>query len=224
MNDGPPRTEAELLARAGAWAGLPIGALADALGARPPRDLTRDKGWVGQLLESALGATASNRAEPDFTELGVEMKTVPVDARGRPRESTFVTTAAYADLLGTAWEASPVCHKTRRILWVPVESDEHVPIPARRLGQATLWSPSAADDEAFAGDWAAFRAAARTAVDALDGRIGRVLQLRPKGRDGRARTEAHLEDGRRVWAKPLGFYLRRTLTASIFEHTYIVDG
>lgn len=224
MTIGPPRTEAELLARVRELAQWDLGEVADRLGVRPPRDLDRDKGWVGQLLESALGASAANRAEPDFVDLGVEMKTVPVDDRGRPRESTFVTAAAYRELLGADWTSSSVFHKTRRILWVPVESDASIPLTTRRIGQAILWSPSEADDAAFASDWSAFRAAARSGLDALSGHLGVVLQLRPKARDGRARTEATLDDGTSVTARPLGVYLRRSFTADLFSNAYFVDG
>lgn len=224
MTFGPPRTEAELLARARELARGDLGELADRLGVRPPRDLNRDKGWVGQLLETALGASASNRAEPDFTQLGVEMKTVPVDGLGRPRESTFVTAAPYRELLGAGWAESSVYHKTRRILWVPVESDASIPLTTRRIGQAILWSPGAAVDAAFADDWSTFRAAAASGLEALNGHLGVVLQLRPKAKDGRARTEAQLEDGTSVAARPLGFYLRRSFTADLFSSAYFVDG
>lgn len=221
---GPPRSEAELVERARTLARFDLGELADELGIRPPRDLTRDKGWVGQLLESALGASASNRAEPDFVDLGVEMKTVPVDREGRPRESTFVTAAPYRELLGAAWADSSVHHKTRKILWVPVESDPSIPLTTRRIGQALLWRPSPADDAGFAEDWSTFGRAASGGVEQLDARLGQRLQLRPKARDGRARTAATLADGSSVSARPLGFYFRRAFTEALFSKAYTVNG
>jgi DNA mismatch repair protein MutH len=221
---GPPRSERELLERARALAHDDLGGLADRVGRRPPPDLTRDKGWVGQLIEDALGATAANRAEPDFVALGVELKTVPVDASGRPREATFVTAAPPDALLRGDWATSAVRHKTRRILWIPVESDEAVPVAARRIGQALLWSPSATDDAAFAADWDTFCSTARAGLDRLHGRLGRVLQLRPKARDARARTTATDPEGRTVSAKPLGFYLRRSFTSAVFARAYIQGG
>lgn len=224
MIGGPPRSEAELLARARALAAADLGDLADRLGLMPPRDLTRDKGWVGLLLERALSATASNRAEPDFTTLGVEMKTVPVDPRGQPRETTFVSAAPPRDLRDRPWTESPVYHKTRRILWVPVESDVSIPLTARRIGQAILWSPTREDDEAFAEDWSSFQRAARADFDRLDARLGRVLQLRPKARDSRTRTGATADDGSIVSVKPLGVYFRRSFTAALFARAYTVDG
>ena len=81
----PPKSEAELYERADALAGRTLGWLADQHEWHVPRDLSRNKGWVGQLLESVLGATASSRPVPDFHELGVELKSLPCDLTGVPR-------------------------------------------------------------------------------------------------------------------------------------------
>lgn len=217
--EGPPRSEAELLARARELARYDLGRVADAVGMRPPPDLGQDKGWVGQVLEVALGATASNRAEPDFTQLGVELKSVPVDAHGKPRGSTFITSAPYAELEDAPWTASSVCHKTRRILWIPVEADDAVPLTARRIGQGVLWSPAAEHDARFLRDWGTFREAVRADPASIDARLGDALQLRPKARDGRARTQ--IERAGRTWSlRPLGVYFRRTFVAEVFEKEY----
>ena len=88
----PLRSESELVERASAIAGTTLGELAGRFGLVAPPDLRRAKGFVGQLIERALGAARSSRPGPDFDELGVELKTLPVDARGRPVESTFVCT------------------------------------------------------------------------------------------------------------------------------------
>ena len=53
-----PQTLEQLLSQAQSIAGLTFGELADELHILVPPDLKRDKGWVGMLLEHALGATA----------------------------------------------------------------------------------------------------------------------------------------------------------------------
>ena len=45
------------------------------------------------LLETALGATAGSKAEQDFSHLGIELKTLPINAEGFPLETTFVSLA-----------------------------------------------------------------------------------------------------------------------------------
>lgn len=89
----PPDSEAQLLTQARQLAGYSLGELATMAGLVTPRDLKRDKGWIGVLLEIWLGASAGSKPEQDFAALGVELKTIPVDSLGRPLETTFVCVA-----------------------------------------------------------------------------------------------------------------------------------
>ena len=78
------RTLSEVVAERGeAWTSAP--------------SLVHRKGKLGQLVERVLGASAGSRQVPDFPELGVELKTIPIDAEGRPRESTFIASFSLAD-------------------------------------------------------------------------------------------------------------------------------
>lgn len=61
-----PQTEQALLERAQQIAGLTLGELAAELHHPVPPNLKRDKGWVGTLIEIALGANAGSKAEQDF--------------------------------------------------------------------------------------------------------------------------------------------------------------
>ena len=148
-----PGSESELLERARHLSGRTLGAIAAELGSRAPLDLLRAKGWAGQLLERALGASASSRAEPDFEQLGIELKSLPVDRRGRPRESTFVCTIALSEIGDVEWERSRVRRKLRRVLWLPIEADPELMPGARRVGEPLLWSPSAEEERALRFDW-----------------------------------------------------------------------
>src|SRR5690606_39947645 len=85
--------------------------VATVLGMAVPENLRRNKGWVGQLLEAALGASAGSQALQDFPELGVELKTIPLDANGKPLETTFVCTTPLLDVHQLTWETSTVRNK-----------------------------------------------------------------------------------------------------------------
>lgn len=212
----PPRSEEELYARAEALAGRTLPEIAHELHVGVPTDPRRSKGWAGRLLEIALGATASSRAEPDFPHLGVEMKSVPVDARGRPVESTYVCTAPLdPGALGT-WETSWVKHKLARVLWVPL-----APAGEQRVvGSPVLWSPAAEDDARLRADWEEI--AAKIALGelwALDGRVGEVLQVRPKAADASELAWAMDDDGDWVRDTPRGFYLRPAFTGAILARS-----
>src|SRR5450432_4909207 len=84
------RTLEALLAHARALVGVELGELADGLGLPVPAGLVRTKGWSGQIIEHELGVAPGGTRGPDFAALGVELKTVPVDASGLPLESTAV--------------------------------------------------------------------------------------------------------------------------------------
>ena len=187
MTIAPPESQAVLLARAEALAGRDLAWLAGELGVAVPDDLRRDKGWIGNLLELALGATAGSRAEPDFPHLGVEMKTLPVDARGRPRESTYVCTAPLDGSIARSWEDAWVRHKLARVLWIPILGDGH---PGERIiGAPLLWSPSAEEEAVLKADWTALTEAIGLGETwQLEARKGKALQLRPKAAHAREMT------------------------------------
>ena len=88
---------AALLARARALVGQRVGDVATSLGVSSAGEAVRTKGTPGAILELALGATGGSTKVHDFPELGVELKTIPVDRRGVPVESTYVCTLSLAD-------------------------------------------------------------------------------------------------------------------------------
>ncbi len=205
----PPATREELFARAAALSGASIADLATRLGLDVGGRGAHAKGKIGELLERALGATATSRAEPDFPNLGVELKTLPVDASGRVRESTFVSSfdVRVADTL--EWETSSVRAKLGCVLWVPV-------IERSRIGRAFAWLPTAEELAALQADF-----------DEIIGRLGRGeevsaragvhLQVRPKAADGTPTELLIDDDGTRRLTVRKGFYLRPSFTTALLR-------
>ena len=202
--------------RARALAGRTVGELGQEFGREVPPTAHRAKGLVGQLAEDALGATAGSKDVPDFEAIGVELKTIPLNAEGKPRESTFVCTIPLLKMAETEWEQSVVWRKLRRVLWIPVEADPALPLPERRLGMPILWSPSEPEVRALRGDWERLAdLIGRGEIDRITAHLGDVLQVRPKAANSRVRRRAPEEDGAYVWANPKGFYLRTRFTGAI---------
>lgn len=221
----PPGSEAQLISRAEALAGLPLSQVAAAAGIPVPQDLSRAKGWVGQLIERTLGATARSRAAPDFEALGIELKTLPVAKDGRPCESTFVCTIDLVRIGEVDWEQSLVRRKLARVLWVPVEGAREIPVGSRRIGAPLLWSPSPEQERALRFDWEELAGLiGRGGVEAVSGHLGRYLQVRPKARDSRARRRGVDADGATFGALPRGFYLRTVFTGGIVREHYVLEG
>jgi DNA mismatch repair protein MutH len=211
-----PRSEAELLERARALAGYTLAELGERVGIHVPIEAVRGKGVAGVIVERALGATAASRAEPDFVALGIELKTIPLGADGRPSESTFVATITLSAMADTDWEDSVVLKKLSKVLFVPVEAASATPLPNRRIGVPCLWRPTEEELRMLCADWE--RLAEMIAVgdvERITGHLGDVLQVRPKAANARARRRAPDEEGAVQWTLPRGFYLRPAFTGRV---------
>ncbi|WP_105888593.1 DNA mismatch repair endonuclease MutH [Haemophilus influenzae] len=213
-----PQTLEQLLSQAQSIAGLTFGELADELHIPVPPDLKCDKGWVGMLLECALGATAGSKAEQDFSHLGVELKTLPINAEGYPLETTFVSLAPLVQNSGVKWENSHVRHKLSCVLWMPIEGSRHIPLRERHIGAPILWKPTAEQERQLKQDWEELMdLIVLGKLDQITARIGEVMQLRPKGANSRAVTKGIGKNGEIIDTLPLGFYLRKEFTAQILN-------
>lgn len=213
----PPNSEAELMHRAAGLRGRTLADIARELHFEVPPDLRSHKGWVGHLIERALGTSAGSRGEPDFPHLGIELKTMPVDANGVPIESTWVTLCPLDGSMARRWEQSRVKAKLSCVLWVPIDGQRKIP-PARRVvREPVLWRPSAEQEELIRDDWE-FHAEAIGLGELwqLDASKGEVLQVRPKAANSRERVWTYDDDGEQVSENPRGFYLRRSFTRTLF--------
>ena len=213
-----PQTLEQLLSQAQSIAGLTFGELAAELHIPVPIDLKRDKGWVGMLLETALGATAGSKAEQDFSHLGVELKTLPINAEGYPLETTFVSLAPLVQNSGVKWENSHVRHKLSCVLWMPIEGSRHIPLRERHIGAPIFWKPTAEQERQLKQDWEELMdLIVLGKLEQITARIGEVMQLRPKGANSRAVTKGIGKNGEIIDTLPLGFYLRKEFTAQILK-------
>ncbi|MGY3857619.1 MULTISPECIES: DNA mismatch repair endonuclease MutH [Aeromonas] len=216
-----PQSEQELLTRAYAMAGLPLAQLAASAGIPVPRDLRRDKGWVGQLIEWQLGASAGSKPEQDFPDLGIELKTIPVDPAGKPLETTFVCVAPLIGVSGQRWEESNVRNKLSRVLWIPVEGSREIPIGERRIGMPLLWSPSVEEDDLLRQDWEELMdMIVLGEVEQISARHGQVMQLRPKAANNKALTRAIGRNGQPIQTLPRGFYLKIAFTHGLLQRHF----
>jgi DNA mismatch repair protein MutH len=221
MHANPPVDIAQLINSAHALAGFTLGEIAAQLQIKLPADLTRDKGTVGQLLELALGASSGSKAEPDFPHLGIELKTLPIDANGKPLESTYVCVAPLTDVSGQQWETSWVCRKLQHVLWVPIWAERRLALADRVIGQAFLWQPDAEQQQLLQQDWEELmELIVLGGIDQIRGAHGKALQLRPKAANSKALTSAVGSQGQPIQTLPRGFYLKTSFTHSILQRQF----
>lgn len=211
----PPLSEKILLESASEIAGKTLQQIAKQQGLATPDDQLHNKGWVGQLIELSLGASAGSRPEPDFQHIGVELKTLPLNRSGSPKESTFVC-AINLSKIESHWEESLVKHKLSRVLWIPIEADPEIPLAARRIGSAILWSPDKKQETALKRDWQELMdIIAIGELEQITAHQGKYLQVRPKAANTRALTKGTDSEGEEILTLPRGFYLRTSLTRQI---------
>ena len=207
--------------RARSLAGLRLAHLASSVGCEAPENLRRHKGWVGRLLEATLGADATNASAADFTELGIELKTIPVDRQGRPRETTFVCSVPLAHPDETTWQTSSTKKKLSQVLWIPILCDDELDVAGRMVGSPLLWSPTPHQEHLLVTDWRDHLDVIRRGyVDSITARDGQVLQIRPKGASADSRTWSVGPDGQSILTNPRAFYLRATFTGAILKRHF----
>ncbi len=216
-----PASIDDLMNRASAIAGLTLGDLAKLNHLSVPEDLKRDKGWIGQLIEIELGATAGSKAEQDFQNIGVELKTIPINSSGKPVETTFVTFCPLMPPFAAGFEESVVFNKIKRVLWVPVEGERQIPVAQRRIGTPFLWQPDHQEFHKLRQDWEEIMEFITLGkVEQVTARHGEVIQLRPKAANSKALTEAIDESGCIKQVNPRGFYLKTSFTAQILAKAF----
>ncbi len=220
----PPQSEQELLDYSRSIAGKTLAELATLAGSKAPQNLLHAKGWTGQLIEYFLGTTAGTKSVPDFKHLNIELKTIPIDAAGKPKETTYVCIAPLINQLQLQWQDSIVYHKLKKVLWVPVQADPTIPVPKRRIGTAVLWSPSVAQEHILRRDWEEhMEKISFGLVETITAHQGIYLQIRPKAANSKALTTAIGSNGTIIQTLPRGFYLRTQFTEQVLEQSYLVS-
>lgn len=210
-----PSCLSELILRFNALAGKKISDLASEHNITIPKSLHHTKGWVGQLIELALGANAGNKSIPDFPALGIELKTIPLTKDLQPSESTYVCTAPKNSNI-TKWEKSSVYKKLHHVLWVPVEGTSDKPLNERRIGTPFLWHPNTTQMAILKQDWEELMEILQLGgIENLSAKHGTYLQLRPKAANSSVLVESLNDEGFVVKTVPKGFYLRTIFTKLI---------
>ena len=160
-----------------------------------------------------LGATSGSLAQPDFPEIGVELKTLPIDELGRPLESTYVSVLPLTNIQGLRWENSVVRHKLMHVLWIPIVASRDIAIENRQIAMPFLWQPTREEESVLKKDFEdVLDQVSMGRIEQVDARLGDILQVRPKAANSKALTDAIGPDGSTIKTLPRGFYLRPQFT------------
>lgn len=216
MKNLAPVNTQELMNRANRLAGMTIHQLANEMQVDVPESLVHAKGWFGNLLEQYLGAEAASAPKPDFVKLGIELKTIPIDENGNPKESTYICVVQLDPKALSTWEGSLVQHKLAQVLWIPFEANKATPITLRRIGTPILWQPDKQQIAQLKKDWQELcDMIALGDIDKISSSMGTCLQIRPKAAKASSLTVDKNQAVPNSLTLPRGFYLRPSFTRDI---------
>ena len=213
-----PQSLDELKARLESLTGKTLLELADKALVPLPRNTTSGKGFTGELLEILLGASAGNLPVPDFPQLKLELKTLPVDENLKPLESTFICHAPLINKRGQRFEDSTLFCKISSILFVFVLAPRDLPFAERKIMGFHFFKPSSEELALIKEDWEELMEMVSLGqVQQITARYGTVIQMRPKAADGSQLTDCIGPDGTMIKTRPRGFYMRRAFTQKLID-------
>lgn len=214
----PPDTVTILQSRAKQIAQRSIGELANKFSIQLPKNMSSSKGLVGQIIEIVLGADANNKPIPDFTKLGIELKTIPLDSSKKVIETTYVCTAPIPPK-DKIFEESVVFKKLSHVLWVPYMTDKQSELKDYRILNPVLWHPSCDEIDNLKQDWEELSEMLSLGLfGQISSHFGKALQLRPKAANSKQLINVLDEFDNIVKIVPKGFYLRKKFTQNLLEN------
>lgn len=197
--------------------GIPFRELAETLGYDISKDPTSMKSAAGDIAELVAGKKPDSLPQADLSEFDIEVKTVPLDLTGHPRENTKITALNYTNLLREKWETSHVYEKVRVVLFVPIVKEDTKRPEAWYVRSPFIWMPSRDQFDVLRKDWETIRRMVRVG-EQLTAKVGDYLIANTSGQGkGRDVRSYELTDGRRIEVKTRAFFLRKTFVAEILK-------
>jgi DNA mismatch repair protein MutH len=197
--------------------GIPFRELAETLGYDIAKDPTSMKSAAGDIAELVAGKKPDALPQADLSEFDIEVKTVPLDLTGKPRENTKITALNYTKLLKEKWETSHVYEKVRVVLFVPIVKEDTKRPEAWYVRSPFIWMPSRDQLAVIRKDWEKIKKMVRSG-DQLTATVGEYLIANTSGQGkGKDNRTYELPDGRTIDVKTRAFFLRKTFVAEILE-------
>lgn len=214
----PPKSVAELCARLDNLLGRSVAELSSLAGINTPYNNTSGKGFTGLLLEIFLGANARSLPEPDFIDLGIELKSLPVGFNLSPNEDTYLSMADINPERHIPFEHSSLYSKVRDILFVVVLAPRGLKISERRIMGYFFFRPNDEQMKVFKQDYDEFNELILSSrAREITGSLGNYIHMRPKGRKNDATVAIRDENGELTYTYSRGYYLRKSFTKELLN-------
>lgn len=186
-------------------------------------NLKKDKGWIGKFLEKFLGSTSNNKREKDFPTIGIELKTVPINRQGKTLQDSFICMVHPIKGNNVTWEKSYIKYKLQKILWIPVQSDNNIPIMKRKICCPFLWSPNILENKILKNDWEEIMEKIFLGkIKNITLQKTMILKILSKGVNKISKTCAINEYGKKIKITPLAFYFKKKFTTELIYKNYFI--
>jgi DNA mismatch repair protein MutH len=123
---------------------MPFHQVAKLYGVKWEGDPAHNKGHAGRLVHLLTGDDSKNAPAADLSNLGIEVKSIPVDSRDRVLEPTKVGSIDFERLWRESWWESEAFQKLRAVLFVPVVKSDQSRPDLWYIRRPFLWLPSEA--------------------------------------------------------------------------------
>jgi DNA mismatch repair protein MutH len=197
--------------------GIPFRELAETLGYDITKDPKSMKSAAGDIAEMVAGKKPDSLPQADLTQFDIEVKTVPLDLLGYPRENTKITAVNYSSLLTEEWAMSHVYEKVRVVLFVPIVKEDTRRPDSWYVRSPFIWMPSHDQLAVIREDWETIQGMVQSGGQ-LTAKVGQYLIANTSGQGkGRDDRTYQLADGRTIPVKTRAFFLRKTSVAEILQ-------
>ncbi|MFZ1023300.1 MAG: MutH/Sau3AI family endonuclease [Thermoplasmata archaeon] len=187
-----------------------------------------NKGWAGQLVTRLAGDDSGGAATADLSQLGIEVKSVPIGLNARVLQPTKVCAIDYADVYNEIWWESAPFHKLRAVLFVPVVKLDPKSPNHWFIRRPFLWTPSEQVLAQFKRDYDSVRKIVRQfefeRIRSAEPPKGQGVLLHPKPNARKGKTTAlYRINGESYRIKKKGWMLRKSFTQPILSEQLKVD-
>lgn len=153
-----PADEGSILQRASQLVGLTVRDIIDRSPNIKKLTVLSGKGAIGNIVEKFWFGIANNPLpEPDFAEVGIELKVIPLEASSTGltvKERTKICAIDYHKLIDEKWDTSHAKKKLKKILFIYYKYDSKDP-SLSKVVHYDLWQLGGPDEVIMRTDWEA---------------------------------------------------------------------
>lgn len=180
------------------------------------------KGASGLIIENLLGLTNNNIADADITEIGCEVKILPIQKNRngdiKVKEPTQIQMINYFEVANESWETAKIRNKINLTFWIiylakhsskKLEQDDYV------IVDYFLDHPDASKLVVFKNDWESIQSyILKGWSDKLSCSMGSYIEPKTKGKNNQDKTDAPDGKGGILKARRRAFYYKKNYTNS----------